>query len=206
MMAILLLLCSASILKFPVIRSRYISLLLALLLTTTIVSASMCGCQQRYALLMDLYTATNGAGWLISSGWNTTNDCNVDWYGVTCSAIDVTSVFLTSNRLVGTLPSSWWNMTALTSLALCSNSLQGTLPADWGSMTKLVSLQLYANSLSGSFGGEWSSMTMLDTLLLYSNKLSGTLPSVWSAMVRLVNLQLYSNALSGTLPASWSSM
>ncbi|CUG94428.1 GP46-like surface antigen, putative [Bodo saltans] len=78
------------------------SLVLLLLIQATI--TSMCGCQHRYTLLMDLYHATNGAGWTNTAGWMLAPpNCANDWYGVSCASNDVVSVALVSNKLLVTI-------------------------------------------------------------------------------------------------------
>lgn len=57
------------------------------------------------AALSALYTATNGAAWLDSTGWlSGTDGCT--WFGVTCDTAQekVVSIALPNNQLYGTLP------------------------------------------------------------------------------------------------------
>jgi hypothetical protein len=120
----------------------------------------MCGCESRYALLMTLYDATNGPGWTNAAGWTLhPASCSTEWYGVTCSGTDITSVQLNSNRLSGTLPAEWGNMSAITTLSLYLNSLTGTLPAAWANMKTVVYLYIYSNRLNGTLPAAWVNMT-----------------------------------------------
>ncbi|CUG85115.1 GP46-like surface antigen, putative [Bodo saltans] len=168
---------------------------------STVQSAGMCGCQHRYSLLMDLYNATNGAGWFNNSGWSMTpSACITGWYGVTCDGSDVTVVALHENSLAGTLPLSCWNLTNLTTLDFGINSLSGTLPLQVTSLTRLTALYLHANSFSGTLPLYWANMTQLMYLYVSYNSLTGTLPPQWSSMTQLRTLSLQGSRLSGTLP------
>ncbi|CUE62105.1 GP46-like surface antigen, putative [Bodo saltans] len=183
-------------------------LLLSLcVLTSQCTAVGMCGCEHRYSLLMDLYNATNGAGWANNSGWSMTSAlCNNGWYGVTCDGSDVTVVAFHNNNLAGTLPLSFWNLTNLTTLDFGVNALSGTLPLQLSSLTRLTALYLHANSFSGTLPLYWANMTQLMYLFVSYNSLSGTLPPEWSSMTQLRTLSLQGSRLSGTLPLEWGDM
>lgn len=179
------------------------SFVILLLVHATV--TSMCGCQHRYTLLMDLYYATNGAGWTNTAGWMLAPpNCANDWYGVSCTGTDVYRVGLDSNHLVGTLPSSWWNMTGLLDLQLQRNTISGTLPDAWTTLVNLQILAIYQNNLVGPLPA-WPGMVGIKNLQLYYNSLVGTLPSSWSVMTQVTMMYLHYNQLNGTLPPSWSS-
>ena len=68
--------------------------------------------------LLDLYTATGGAGWIDSSQWTliATDPCDDSWFGVACDGgvpAHVTAITLSRNNLTGTLPSSLGQLSAL---------------------------------------------------------------------------------------------
>ena len=86
------------------------------------------------AALGALYASTSGAGWSDQAGWATaaagspTDYCTFS--GVSCdTAPDVSSLQLSSNGLVGTLPDALGALTALTVLQVDGNTLSGTVPA-----------------------------------------------------------------------------
>eukprot|EP01059_Diplonema_ambulator_P019524 TRINITY_DN3290_c0_g1_i1.p1 TRINITY_DN3290_c0_g1~~TRINITY_DN3290_c0_g1_i1.p1 ORF type:complete len:1385 (+),score=172.73 TRINITY_DN3290_c0_g1_i1:42-4157(+) len=91
--------------------------------------------------LLDIYTATNGAGWTRNTGWLSAGDpCAVPWEGVQCENGELVVLRLDSNNLVGTLPDSINQLSALRILDVSSNSLlTGTLP-NIGNLTKLEHL------------------------------------------------------------------
>ncbi len=148
------------------------------------------------AALVALYNATDGANWTRRDNWLTDAPLSA-WYGVaTDGGGRVTSLFLGSNRLSGSIP----DLSALTGLAylsLHSNDLSGSIP-DLSALTGLADLSLSHNRLSGSIP-DLSALTGLENLALYSNELSGTIPDL-SALVNLERLALSHNDLSGPIP------
>jgi len=97
--------------------------------------------------LLELYNSTDGANWTNKTGWNQTNTpCS--WFGVNCHIIsDVTSIQLSNNNLVGTLPNL--NLPYLQDLSLGSNQLSGTIP-NFSNLPNLQWLYLRSNQLSGT--------------------------------------------------------
>jgi hypothetical protein len=68
---------------------------------------------------------------------------------VTCAGGDITSIWLESNNLTGTIPSSLGSLTELTFLYINYNNLKGTIPSSLASLTKLATLYLDENALTG---------------------------------------------------------
>ncbi len=62
--------------------------------------------------LVDLYYATNGDNWTNKTNWLTSTDVGT-WYGVTRVGGRVTQINLSSNNLLGVLPSSINNLVGL---------------------------------------------------------------------------------------------
>jgi hypothetical protein len=98
-------------------------LLTIIVLPAIAVSQSMCGCESRYDLLMELYNTTNGSQWVNRGGWGVRTPCATPWYGVSCNGWDVDQIALPSNSLTGTLPDSWGGLSGLMYLYLYNNSL-----------------------------------------------------------------------------------
>eukprot|EP00873_Tetraselmis_striata_P040643 jgi/Tetstr1/460907/TSEL_006062.t2 len=120
-------------------------------------------------------------------------------------------VLLSGNRLTGSLPPSWSEMSGLQKLSLAGNHLTGALPHAWGaalfrSESSGARLDLSNNRLTGSLPDAWAGMSALAALDIAGNELSGSLPDSWSALGSLAELHLGDNALAGALPASWSAM
>ena len=89
--------------------------------------------------LLDLYTSTNGASWTDNTNWLADDDICSTWYGITCAGGNVTGISLGSNNLVGGLPSSLSDLTALTVLEEDNNLLlTGQIPTSiWSPPTAL---------------------------------------------------------------------
>ena len=132
--------------------------------------------------LMDLYNATNGAGWTNNDGWEdgaAGTDCqNVcSWEGVICYNGRVGELQLNSHNLSGTLPASIGNLTNLVILDLSQNNLSNSLP-DLGNLTNLFQLFLYDNNFSGQLPNSLGSSYYI---FLQNNNFSGCFPSSYTA-------------------------
>lgn len=151
--------------------------------------------------LVELYNGTGGPAWTTRTNWLATNTpCS--WFGVTCSGGHVTRLSLYSNHLVGAMPASLGNLSALQTLALSQNQLTGAIPSTLGSLANLQTLFLFANQLNGAIPGSLGSLSHLTHLLLAGNQLTGGIPSALGGLASLQELALSSNPLGGTIPAS----
>ncbi|GAB3989674.1 hypothetical protein GCM10028807_15090 [Spirosoma daeguense] len=151
--------------------------------------------------LTDLYNSTNGAGWTNKTKWLTNCDPCSGWQGIGCSGGRVTSIFLNSNNLSGSLPASLSALTNLTTLSLSSNQLTGSLPASLSVLTNLTTLSLGYNRLAGSIPEELGALIKLTSFGITNNQLTGSLPSSFSALTDLTSLDVSLNQLSGPIPA-----
>lgn len=112
----------------------------------------------------------------------------------------LSSVYLDGNRLTGSLPAGFGNMTYMESLYLFQNELTGTLPKDFlDQMPSLTTLRLEGNQFQGSLPAEWfiasGQQHPLESLTLANNSLSGSIPSlvISTHMHHLQYLWLQSN-------------
>ncbi len=154
-----------------------------------------------YAPLADLYNATNGPAWTLKTNWITDpNPCN--WYRISCKNNRVTSIGLSSNRLIGTIPASLGNLTNLENIYLDRNQLTGSIPASLGILPKLFALNLSYNQLRGSVPGELGSLINIREFNLRVNQLSGSIPSELGLLTNLSFFSLSANQLTGSIPAS----
>ena len=81
------------------------------------------------AALVDLYNGTGGANWTDNTNW-LSNEALGRWLGViTDSDGRVTDLYLDSNGLNGSIPTSLVNLTELHALFLSGNSLTGCIPS-----------------------------------------------------------------------------
>ena len=70
--------------------------------TSTLDFTVTCVSALQLAALVKLYNDTGGASWTNNSGWLIGNED--DWFGVTVSGCDVTSIVLENNNLINSIP------------------------------------------------------------------------------------------------------
>lgn len=99
--------------------------------------------------LVELYTRTNGTGWITNTHWlQFGSNAPCGWYGVGCSGGHVRTLRLDGNQLNGMLPLSLGNLTELTRLHLENNALFGRIPPTICALTpKLTDLSIAYNAL-----------------------------------------------------------
>jgi len=149
--------------------------------------------------LMALYNATDGPSWANNTNWGSAELVST-WYGITVIDDRVTALDLRVNQLIGSIPASLGNLTALTALYLRENELSGSIPSELGNLLVLEYLSLAYNQLSGSIPSSLGGLTALYHLYLNDNQLSGTIPSELGNLTALDDLHMYNNQLSGTIP------
>lgn len=88
------------------------------------------------------------------------------------------------------------------SIDLSSNNLVGEIPSEIAELVGLVSLNLSRNELSGQIPPEIGNLKSLDALDLSNNHFSGGIPSSLSQVDRVDVLDLSNNNLSGKIPTS----
>ncbi|RLD56611.1 MAG: hypothetical protein DRJ05_11050, partial [Bacteroidetes bacterium] len=94
--------------------------------------------------LVDLYNNCNGPNWSISDYW-LEGPVN-EWYGVTTTGTRVTKLWRQSNNLIGDIPASIGDLTALEELHLESNTIN-SIPESIGNLQALTKLWLGWNPL-----------------------------------------------------------
>nr|GEU42981.1 putative leucine-rich repeat protein, plant-type [Tanacetum cinerariifolium] len=125
---------------------------------------------------------------------------------------------LSSNNLVGHIPSELTTLIKLKSLNLSRNHLTGRIPEKIGDLKELESLDLSMNKLSGELPMSLSSLHSLssfnvipekigdlkelESLDLSMNKLSGELPMSLSSLNSLSSFNVSYNNLTGRIPSS----
>jgi len=155
-------------------------------------------------VLIDLYNSTNGDGWTDNTGWKTAGafsapgtECS--WHGIACvgAGNNVTNVDLNSNHLVGTLPPTLNQLTALALFDVSYNELTGSIPPLAG-LNALSYFRVNSNQLTGSI----PSLTGLNALVLFDadyNQLSGSIPPL-AGLTSLRYFYAFVNQLSGSIP------
>jgi len=105
-----------------------------------------------------------------------------------------------NNRITGSIPNTFANLSNLLELSLSGNNLSGKIPTTITAMNNLQELNLSNNSLSGTILTEISRLTSLVELHLDGNKLTGSIPSSVSSLSELQIMRLSRNSLSSTIP------
>uniref|UniRef100_A0A0E0F307 Receptor kinase-like protein Xa21 n=1 Tax=Oryza meridionalis TaxID=40149 RepID=A0A0E0F307_9ORYZ len=110
---------------------------------------------------------------------------------------------LSLNNLVGTIPSTLGNFTALKKLGCAFSGINGTVPGELAALRVLEMLSIPGNRLSGAFPEAILNMSALVMLSLSSNRFSGMLPSgIGSSLPSLEQITIGGNFFQGNLPSS----
>lgn len=135
--------------------------------------------------------------------WSLSVDC-CSWEGVDCdNSGRVTTLWLPSRGLVGSISTSIMNLSSLSQLSLSHNWLSGPLPD--GFFASFNSLQVIDLSLNRLSGVLWASNKLPTTIQIFnlsSNSFHGTIPS--SFLQPALNLETFdvnSNSFFGSIPS-----
>lgn len=153
-----------------------------------------------------IYNSTDGAAWVMNTGWLSTAEPCSSWFGVTCSGGRVWQIVLINNGLNGPLPPAIGDLGGLQILRLGQNQLNGPIPAELGKLAKLTRLDLSSNQLSGAIPTEFGTLTSLRDLSLAYNNLEGQIPAEVGNIPGLQIVELLSNTLDGPLPGEFGSL
>ena len=148
--------------------------------------------------LIALYKATGGDHWINNTNWCSDKPLN-EWYGIETDIKGISSINLSNNGLVGSLPEEIGNIKELRFLYLYGNELSGKIPNSIGE-TDLRGIYLHDNQLSGEIPEEIGKLTNLIYLSLNTNSLSGFIPKSIGNLTKLESLSLGNNRLTGTIP------
>ncbi|KAH0717772.1 hypothetical protein KY285_013803 [Solanum tuberosum] len=132
---------------------------------------------------------------------------------------------LGTNKLSGSLPKSFLNLTSLEGLWLYENCFSGDLlpfqmnnlqilslggnsfnnqiPREFGALQNLTTLGIHFNLLNGIIPEELGNMSNLEILYLHENHLSGHIPQQLGNLTQLQELDLSTNYFVGELPPSF---
>ena len=154
-------------------------------------------------LLTMLYNAWDGPNWNTQTNWLSSEPLD-EWHGVKFGEDNrVSSLNLSKNNLVGSLPPVIGRLSGLRGLALDGNRLRGGIPAELGQLGNLSHLYLSDNMLSGPVPAEIGGLTRLVHLCLDRNRLTGAVPPEIGRLLNLKWLHLFFNLeLAGPLPST----
>ncbi|KAG4123133.1 hypothetical protein ERO13_D11G308866v2 [Gossypium hirsutum] len=107
----------------------------------------------------------------------------------------VTSMCLSTNRLIGEIPKELGSLVELRSLNLSRNLLIGNIPDEIGNI-KLESLDLSMNQLNGEIPSSFSNLNFLNCFNVSYNNLTGRIPTS-TQLQSFENLSYMSNHLCG---------
>ena len=152
------------------------------------------------AVLVTLYEATDGAGWLENRGWLSDRPIG-EWHGVTTGSDGrVTALRLSASNLIGPVPPELGQLARLETLDFERNSLAEPIPPELGRLASLKSLNLGVNDLTGGIPPELGALAGLEVLRLRRNDLTGPVPPELSHLRNLRRLGLERNQLTGSIP------
>ena len=132
-----------------------------------------------YDALVAIYNSLNGENWTHNTNWLDNSKHINSWYGITETNGRITSIDLSSNNVIGTLPDELTNLTELENFWLIDGYISGELPSNIGNLTKLKQLVLYYTyGITGSIPLSIQNCTNLEWLYLSGNQLSGDIPDL----------------------------
>lgn len=154
--------------------------------------------------LVVLYDSTSGAGWWNNSNW--LSGALNTWYGLTVTGGAVTSINLSGNNLIGTLPAEIGNLTSLTNLSAGYNTISGSLPPEIGQLSNLDTLFMSYNAVDGTIPIELYNLTNLVRWSMSNNQLNGLLAPEIANLTNLKYLALWNNPIGGAIPVEFWDM
>ncbi|OEL19792.1 putative LRR receptor-like serine/threonine-protein kinase [Dichanthelium oligosanthes] len=126
--------------------------------------------------LYDMKQKLNVTGGQLSD-WNQNQVNPCTWNSVICdNNNNVVQVSLAGNRITGSIPEEFGNLSSLTSLDLEDNLLIGEIPASLGNLSKLQLLILSQNNFNGPIPDTIANISSLTDIRLAYNNLSGQIP------------------------------
>lgn len=110
-------------------------------------------------------------------------------------------LYVDSNYLNGTIPTSLSKLGRLSTLSLQNNDFKGTIPGEFSELIKLKALHLDHNNLTGSIPSALGVLSSLEDLTASNNLLTGSLPGSLGGVARRGRVVDFSyNHLTGDVP------
>ena len=137
----------------------------------------------------------------VDQSLNWDEDLPIDeWKGVELANGRVFELRMSSEGIVGTIPSELGNLSNLQGLSLWGNRLTGGIPPELGRLSNLTYLSLSGNQLTGEIPPELGGLSNLQSLDLWGNQLTGEIPKELGNLANLWSLWLHGNQLTGEIP------
>ena len=113
----------------------------------------------------------------------------------------LTTLDLSDNQMMQSIPPQLGRMTALQTLDLSHNQLTGAIPVEIGNLVNLeFLLDISSNLLTGSIPSRIGELVKLHRLRLDGNRLSGRVPTALAALSQIEEIRLDDNNLTGQFP------
>ena len=143
----------------------------------------------------------------VDQSLNWDEDLPIDeWKGIRIAAGRVVGLRMSSEGIVGTIPSELGSLANLQRLVLEFNELTGEIPPELGGLSNLTGLYLSGNQLTGEIPPELGGLSNLESLDLSVNQLTGEIPPELGGLSNLEWLGIPSNQLTGTIPKELGSL
>lgn len=171
--------------------------------------------------LRHLYEATNGNSWSYSTGsgatWNFSlpdvlvNPCYEQWNGLKCtqaaqecdtSSCSIQEISLITFNMVGSIPRTVSQLTALKRISVYNNLLSGSIPDSFSHLSELFYFNVGRNTLTGTLSSSYSVLSNMNLFDVSYNLLSGSIPEAYSTYSNFGTVQFQYNLLSGHIPQS----
>lgn len=117
-------------------------------------------------------------------------------------------LYLTNNKVTGSLSSEIGNLTGLTDIYIDQNEdITGTLPAALGNLKSLKNLNIAKTAIGGTIPEELGGCESMANFMAYSTNLASPVPDIFSKFPNLTVVQLYNNPnMTGPLPETFGKL
>lgn len=124
-----------------------------------------------------------------------------------CTGDEVTQIIISKSTIMGFLPFSLSELTAVTYLDLSNNKYSGPIPDEYGSQVELQYLALGLNYLTGTIPASLGNLVHISGVFdIGVNSLKGTIPESLGQLTGAQEVFLDSNSLEGKIPESFGGL
>ncbi|MBT3385440.1 MAG: T9SS type A sorting domain-containing protein [Prolixibacteraceae bacterium] len=154
-----------------------------------------------YNTLVDIFNNMNGDNWTRNDNWLDTTYYTVnDWYGVWVADGRVSEIGFNNNNLIGEIPQSIEELTALKKFMSFKNNISGTISETLVKLPNLKDLFIGESNLSDSFDEIIKNAgDSLKQLSLQNNNITGYIPGE-IGNTELTEIWITGNNISGYIP------